>query len=184
MAGSKHLSLKEIVFIILLGGILLGAGYGYIRYQDTYPSTEDAYIHGNLLYIAPQVSGKLVDVLVEDFQHVDQGMVVARIDPKIYQAQLDQAKAVYQQALASNKAGSDAINAASADVVAAKANLEDIQKKYDRDMVLVRQGSLSKQTGDDLKDQLSAAENNLNAARAKMQQLINQQGAKAMKPQR
>ena len=82
MAGSKHVSLKEIVFIILLGGILLGAGYGYIRYQDTYPSTEDAYIHGNLLYIAPQVSGKLVDVLVEDFQHVDQGMVVARIDPK------------------------------------------------------------------------------------------------------
>ena len=63
-------------------------------------------------------------------------------------------------------------------MVAAKANLEDIQKKYDRDMVLVRQGSLSKQTGDDLKDQLSAAENNLNAARAKMQQLINQQGAK------
>ncbi len=169
--------MRRYTIIAIVSAVLIGAGYSYVRYQEMYPSTDDAYIHGNLLYIAPQVNGILTDVYVSDFEHVDEGEVIAQIDPALYQTRFDEAKAAYEVALTQNKAGSDAISAASADVNSATANLDDVQNKYQRDMKLVEQGMLSKQLGDDLKAQLSSAKSALDAARARMRQLINQQGA-------
>ncbi len=169
--------MRRYVTIAIVALVLIAAGYSYVRYQEMYPSTDDAYIHGNLLYIAPQVNGILTHVYVSDFAHVDEGEVIAQIDPALYQTRFDEAKAAYEVALTRNKAGSDAISAASADVNSATANLDDVQNKYQRDMKLVEQGMLSKQLGDDLRAQLSAAKSALDAARARMRQLINQQGA-------
>jgi multidrug efflux system membrane fusion protein len=43
--------------------------------------------------IRPQVDGKLEQVLFKEGEHVKKGAVLAKIDPRLYQAALDQAKA-------------------------------------------------------------------------------------------
>ncbi|MGL4473022.1 MAG: efflux RND transporter periplasmic adaptor subunit [Shewanella sp.] len=174
-SSNKGRNLFVLVVIILA---FIAAGYFYIQHQKTYPSTDDAYIHANILYVAPQLSGKIQAVDVQDYQQVNKGDLLVQIDPAPFEAQLAQAKAVYEIAAQNNKATDDAILAASANVRAADANLTDVQKNYRRTIDLVNQALLPQQDADNAKAQLASAQTNLEAARAKMSQLITQQGAK------
>lgn len=177
MTEQKSFPVKNLVILAGIAAILVISAYFYIRHQEQYPSTDDAYVHGHILYIAPQISGQLTEVNVVDFDHVDKGQVIARINPSPYQARVEQAKAEYENAVAANKATSDAIVGASAQIQSASAQLNDTEEKFRRNMALVERGVLPKQSGDDLKAELAAAKNNLDAARARMSQLINEQGA-------
>ncbi|MDD1793629.1 HlyD family secretion protein [Enterovibrio makurazakiensis] len=177
MAEKRGFPFRNVFILVGVAAVLVAAAYFYVRHQEKYPSTDDAYVHGNILYIAPQVSGQLIEVNVDDFQHVDKGAVIARIDPSAYQARVEQAQAAYENATAANKATSDAIVGASARIRAASAQLLDVEAKYRRNMALVEKGLLPKQAGSDLKAELAAAKNNLDASRAAMSQLISEQGA-------
>ncbi|WP_434361148.1 HlyD family secretion protein [Parasalinivibrio latis] len=178
MSTKTSSSLKNGLLLLVVIAVLGVSAYFYIRHQEKYPSTDDAYIHANILYVAPQISGQLTSVTVSDYQAVDKGDVLARIDPAPYRARLDQAQAAYELATQANKASDDAIIAASADIRSAMAQLEDVQQKYHRTMTLVNKGIMPKQAGDDAKAQLASAKNNLDASRARMSQLVKEQGAK------
>ncbi|MBI3434602.1 MAG: efflux RND transporter periplasmic adaptor subunit [Proteobacteria bacterium] len=47
----------------------------------------------NTVTIKPQVDGKLIEILFKEGEEVERGALLARIDPTLYQAQLDQALA-------------------------------------------------------------------------------------------
>lgn len=175
--SGSHLTRNILIFAVL-AIILIGAGYFYVKHQELYPDTEDAYVHAKILYVAPQISGKLVNVNVSNYQHVNAGDVLVQIDPAPYQTQYQQAKAIYEAATQNNKATDDAILAASANVQSASAQLIDVQQTYHRIMDLVQKKLLPTQQGDDVKAKLAQAENAVAAARAKMSQLITAQGAK------
>jgi membrane fusion protein (multidrug efflux system) len=178
MESTKTHKIRNSIILILVIAGLAAAGYFYVKHQEAYPSTDDSYVHANILYIAPQISGRLDTVNVKDFQQVDQGDIIAQINPAPYQAQYDRAQAAYEAATQNNAATNDAILAASASIRSASAQLIDIQQKYNRTITLVRRGVLPAQTGDDVKAELAGAKNNLDAARAKMSQLVKEQGAK------
>src|SRR5215467_10468949 len=79
----------------LIGGgavllVALGALYLYFRNRE---STDDAQVDGHVTPIAAKVSGRVGDVLVNDNQPVKAGQVLVKIDPRDYQAAVDQAKA-------------------------------------------------------------------------------------------
>lgn len=70
-------------------------------------STDDAYVQADVVAIAPEVAGYIAAVQVDDNQHVKAGDVLATIDPRDYQAAVDQAKADVAEAqatIASTKA--------------------------------------------------------------------------------
>lgn len=81
-----------IAVVAALGG---GSGLGWEywtvwRFEET---TDDAYVQADIVAIAPQVAGYLASVAVSDNQHVKAGDILATIDPRDYQAAVDQAKA-------------------------------------------------------------------------------------------
>jgi len=76
---------------IVLGALATGALVWHINYQ--HPRTNDAMVRANIVGIAPQVSGRIVELHVEDNQFVRQGDLLYVIDPRPYQARLAQARA-------------------------------------------------------------------------------------------
>jgi len=79
--------------VVLLLMVAVGVGlWAYYHYRDRV-STDDAEVDGHVSAIAPKISGIVVDVLVKDNQPVKAGDVLVRIDPRDYQARVDQAKA-------------------------------------------------------------------------------------------
>ncbi|MGZ8172222.1 MULTISPECIES: HlyD family efflux transporter periplasmic adaptor subunit [Methylobacter] len=77
--------------LIVLGALVTGALVWHINYQ--HPRTNDAMVRANIVGIAPEVSGRIVELHVEDNQYVKQGDLLYVIDPRPYQAKLAQARA-------------------------------------------------------------------------------------------
>ncbi|WP_333878256.1 HlyD family efflux transporter periplasmic adaptor subunit [Methylobacter sp.] len=77
--------------LIVLGALIAGTLVWRINYQ--HPRTNDAMVRANIVGIAPEVNGRIVELHVEDNQYVKQGDLLYVIDPRPYQAKLAQAKA-------------------------------------------------------------------------------------------
>jgi len=91
-------------WLVVLGAtaaaLVLGMGVGYYLYARGYESTDDAFIEGRVVQLSPRVSGHVLTVRVDDNQVVKAGDLLAEIDPRDYQAKVDQARAALQAAIA------------------------------------------------------------------------------------
>ena len=86
-AKSAAVSYRWIALAVLLavtiGGVLL-----YWHYAAIYPSTDNAYTGANVVRVASQVSGPVIQVYVEDDERVASRDPLFDIDPKLYDAAL------------------------------------------------------------------------------------------------
>jgi membrane fusion protein, multidrug efflux system len=89
-----------VAMIVCLGLIVAGIVAGTLWYLHArhYESTDDAFIDGRPVLISPQVTGDIVQVNVTDNQPIKVGDLLAKIDPRDYQAAVDQAAAQIRQA--------------------------------------------------------------------------------------
>jgi membrane fusion protein (multidrug efflux system) len=79
---------------VLAAGIVLGL---YLYYSGRV-STDDAEVDGHIVPMASKIYGTVAEVLVHDNQPVKAGQVLVRIDPRDYQAKVDQVRAALQAA--------------------------------------------------------------------------------------
>ena len=90
----KPVNRSKALLVVLGGGLivaLIAVGFWlHFRYRV---SSDDAQVDGHIVPISPKVYGSVLEVLVNDNQHVKAGDVLVRIDPRDLQAKVDQAKA-------------------------------------------------------------------------------------------
>jgi multidrug resistance efflux pump len=141
--------------VIIAGVLLVLAAWQLPPFQGAMERTEDAYVQGHTTVIAPQVSGYVWRVAVEDYQMVKAGQILVEIDPRTYQQKVEQAQAALdaklanlgnnRQSMAQGRAGivsqSAAEASAGAQLIRARADLR-------RSSDLVRDGSLSAREND------------------------------------
>jgi membrane fusion protein (multidrug efflux system) len=107
-------------------------------------STDDAQVDGHIVPVACKIYGTVADVLIDDNQPVKAGQVLVRIDPRDYQARLDQAKAALALAEAQAQAAGvgvpltretteSATSGADAQLTAAQANYNRAEFSYEKD---------------------------------------------------
>jgi membrane fusion protein (multidrug efflux system) len=104
---------------LLLGLGSLG-GWQYWTVWRFEVSTDDAYVQADIVAIAPQVSGTISELHVDDNDTVKAGDVLARIDDRPYKAALAQAQS---------------------DVAAAKANIADAEAQLTEQQSLIAEAN-------------------------------------------
>jgi multidrug efflux system membrane fusion protein len=88
-------ALAVLVSLIALAGVVVTVVLA-TRRIDERPRTDDAYLQADLVHMAPDVSGRIIELDVRDNQKVRKGEVLFRIDPEPYQMRVDQARAAVQ----------------------------------------------------------------------------------------
>jgi membrane fusion protein (multidrug efflux system) len=128
----------------LIGGVvliaLLCAGFYYYSGRV---STDDAQVDGDLTPISSKVFGQVAQVLIQDNQQVEAGQTLVVIDPRDYQARVDQARAALATAEAQDTAArasipltsettASATTASSALIKSKEAEVERATASYDQ----------------------------------------------------
>jgi multidrug efflux system membrane fusion protein len=88
-----------------------------VQRADLRPRTNDAYLQADIVHMAPDVSGRVVELNVRDNQIVRRGDVLFRIDPVPFRLRVEQAQATVR--------GLEAKLAVTADQVAAQTSSAD-----------------------------------------------------------
>ncbi len=81
-----------VVFVVIALAATAAAAFYYVRFIAPYEETDDAFIESYVTFISPRVSGPVVKLLVADNQRVKAGEVLLEMDPRDYQALVDQAE--------------------------------------------------------------------------------------------
>lgn len=117
--------------VITIGAIFAILACGYFYNASKYQSTDDAYVETTTVQVAPRVSGQIINVYIDDNQHVKEGDLVAQIDPADYAIKMEQAHARYQRALLNQKNAKAHKDAAQSTIAAAKADLDRYKNLYE-----------------------------------------------------
>ena len=149
--------------LLWIGGpaIVLGVGAWLYLHSGRYASTDNAYVQADRVTIAPQISGRVVEVDVRENQSVKKGDVLFRIDAEPLQIAVARMQAQAESVKSLLDAARNGYQGAQAEVRSASADLKYKQQQFDRMKELRGRGLVAQQALDD-------AANNLAAARAKL----------------
>jgi membrane fusion protein (multidrug efflux system) len=167
----KRPALVGLLVLVLIVGVI--AGFLGWRHSRSHVTSDDAYIDGISQFVSPQVSGRVIRVLVNDNQDVKAGQELVELDPADYQARLDQATAAGAQAdaqLAEARAQQEVYGAqvteAEASMGTAQANATNAANQWGRYQRLraVNAGAVSDQQMDSALASTTSTAAQLNAA--------------------
>jgi membrane fusion protein (multidrug efflux system) len=104
-AGRGHRLRPGRLIALALSIALIAVGLprlmSWVDYRRTHSITDDAFVEAHIVNVAPQVvSGRIIRFLADENDRVDQGQVVAEIDPIPYRDKVQVARAQLDSALA------------------------------------------------------------------------------------
>jgi multidrug resistance efflux pump len=157
-------TLRVFAVIVLILAVWWGSGY-FFAYTD------DAFVTSDIVAVAPEVTGPIVEVHVHDNQLMKRGQPLIMIDPTPFELELRQAQAAMAQTAAQLPVDRAQLTSALADQKSAEADraLADINQARAKD--LVSRGAGTVQNLDNLSTQEKLALNRLEAASATVQRV-------------
>ena len=177
MRGLIKITLTSIV-------VLAAAGAVAFKYWDyiANPWTRDGQVRANVIQVSPRVSGPIVKLPIIDNQFVKAGDLLFEIDPRTYQAALDQASAnldetrddlkdLEQQVKAAQAAldqSGSQIKQAEFAVKSTAAQLIKAEADFKRGVNLVKKGDISKRSFDDATASYDVAQANQDKAESQL----------------
>ncbi len=182
--GARRARLSSPKFLwpagIVLAGLLF-TGFHLLVNVFTHESTDDAFIAGHIISVAPRVSGQVTAVYVNDNQMVRSNELLVELDPTDYamthsqkESSAEAQTANYQTVLAALElmqakvaTARATVRESQADAEASAATAARAQADFARAQDLRKQNTISAQEFDVAKAATEEAEANLNSARQK-----------------
>lgn len=167
---------KRRVRLIVVGALFLAivivAVVYFFRLASPYRSTDDAYVHGNQIFLTPRVTGTVVAINADDTDLVRKGQPLVVLDDNDAKVQLQQAEATLGDSMRKVRQFYANVVQMKAKVQARSIELAKAEDDYHR-RTAVRDGSVSledithaQQAVDAARATLQAADQQLTAARA------------------
>lgn len=125
-----------------------------------YKSTDDAFVEGHIITIAPRVSGPVIKLYIDDNQEVKKDALLLEIDPEDYKTKYNEIKANLEEAKAM-------LGSAQNEIVKSYSALDFAKGDYKRYSAMYNKGISSKQDYDSSRNNLTAAQTNSNSAKSK-----------------
>ncbi len=161
------------IVLALAGVLVVLYAWRLPPFATALQSTDNAYVRGQTTIVSPQTSGYVAEVPVQDFQTVEAGQVLVRIDERIYRQRVEQAQATLAGQIASLDNSAQTRRSREATVASqvaavgnARAQLARARADLQRVDALVADGSVSLRERDQTVAALRQAEAAVEQARA------------------
>jgi len=169
--------LKLLPFNKLTGGLIALVGVTifvlfFVALQTLVPASTRGQIVANFTEIAPQVAGRVIEVPIEHNQDVEVNQVLFRLNPRPFQNQVDQLKAVLVQTESGVAQLKESSDAARAQVRSIEANLRLGRTRLAELEQLVSTGAGSRFDVENKKTEVASLEQTLLVAEATENQAL------------
>lgn len=162
---------KRVIVPTVTGVLLVILGIMAAIHSTYFQSTDDAFVEGRLITVAPRVSGPVVKLLVDDNDEVKAGDLLVEIDPTDYEVKLHQTEAKLAQAKAQLNVTENEIDRTESnvgetaeDLNSTKSKLEFEKKDHKRYTDMYDAGIVSKQDFDRAKREYEVSQANHKSA--------------------
>lgn len=172
MANEKNGNKHAIIGIALVVAVAAGI-YGYFKYNEYYPSTDDAYVGASLVNVAPKINGYLAEIKVKNNQLVHKGEVLFKIDPVDYDYSYEQAKKNYDGYVSQVAMAQQQIEVQKTAIIKDQAQYQLALVTANRYQALFTANTISKQVYEKAQTDLVAAKSQLEIDQKKYAQYLN-----------
>lgn len=164
--------------VVVVAFLILSSLCWYLLADRYAPYTTQARIQGYVIGVAPDVSGTVTQVWVENNTEVKEGDRLFEVDPSQYQIALAKAESDLVNARSQVDAGDAAVDAARANLLAAQANELRSRQDYERLRRLRENdpGTISQRRLESSKASLDQAVARVSGAESDIQRAIEQKG--------
>lgn len=160
--------LRLLLCVLLLLGSMAGL-YVFWQYRTLNPTTDDAYVHAHIVQIAPRVTAPVIALHVAENQYVRAGEPLFELDPALFQATLDSARARLDLAAQATGASGAGVRAASALLRERQVAADNAGRTLARVQSLARQKLVPQAGHDDALAAYSQALAAVDSARAELE---------------
>jgi membrane fusion protein (multidrug efflux system) len=150
---------------LMVGGVALVALVSAVAWfmGGRYASTDNAYVRAAKLMVSTDISGIVSEVNVKEGQTVKAGDVLFQVDPQQFRIALDNAAASLAQIALNIESMKQDYRRMTSDIASQEAQVSLAQANYDRADALVKTGSGSRATYDQMRFTLETAKKQLQA---------------------
>ena len=153
--------------LIVLGVVVAIFLYSIIADRMT-PYTSQAIVQAYVVRVAPEVSGRVLELGVTDNQRVKAGELLFKIDPEPYQIALRQAEAKVDSVGQTMGANTAAVTSAQERLIEVQAQRDNTVEQAKRVLELVEKGVYAKAREDRAKAEIEGAEASVREAEAEL----------------
>ena len=147
--------------------LLLIGGFLYWQSLQGKVTTDNAYVKQDMVAVAAEVGGRIIDVRVAENQRVAAGDLLFRIDPEPYQLELARADAAIATAQANVTAMENDTDLSGTDISAAREDIAFARSRLERQEALWQRGFATKADYDAARHAVAQAEEALHQAQAR-----------------
>jgi membrane fusion protein, multidrug efflux system len=162
----------RIVLLVVLPLLAIGAGLYIYSTGGRQVETDNAYVKANIVAISAAVTGRVIEVLVQDNQSVDKGAVLFRLDPEPYQIAIDGARAQMEVVRSDAQQLRAEYRSTLQDAAEARSRIEFLTRQLERQEYLKEKGMTRGDTYDEARHNVEAARRRLDSINEKSNRVL------------